>query len=160
MFKFEEICELIQLVGSSGVSAVEVEHSGSRVKIKGRAQVATAPAAAPSATVSAAPQPASEAPPAPAAPTPESDAAPSEEESLHAVSSPIVGTFYRAPNPDADPYVKVGDFVEPGQTLCIVEAMKLMNEIESDIGGTVVRVLPENAQAVEYGENLFLVRPA
>ncbi|MCW8984018.1 MAG: acetyl-CoA carboxylase biotin carboxyl carrier protein, partial [Thermoanaerobaculales bacterium] len=83
-----------------------------------------------------------------------------EEENLHPVSSPIVGTFYRAPNPDADPYVKVGDFVEQGQTLCIVEAMKLMNEIEADISGTVVKVLPENAQAVEYGESLFMVRPA
>jgi acetyl-CoA carboxylase biotin carboxyl carrier protein len=75
------------------------------------------------------------------------------------VSSPIVGTFYRAPNPDADPYAKVGDFVEKGQTLCIVEAMKLMNEIEADVSGTVVKVLPENAQPVEYGEQLFLVRP-
>ncbi len=83
-----------------------------------------------------------------------------EEDDLHPVSSPIVGTFYRAPNPDADPYVKVGDFVEQGQTLCIVEAMKLMNEIEADISGTVVKVLPENAQPVEYGESLFMVRPA
>ncbi len=160
MFKFEEICELIQLVGSSGVSAVEVEHAGSRVIIKGRKQVAATPAAAPSATVSAASQPAPEALPASAAPTLEPAAAPAEDENVHAISSPIVGTFYRAPNPDADPYVKVGDFVEPGQTLCIVEAMKLMNEIESDISGTIVRVLPENAQPVEYGENLFLVRPA
>jgi acetyl-CoA carboxylase biotin carboxyl carrier protein len=160
MFKFEEICELIQLVGSSGVSAVEVEHAGSRVKIKGRKQAAVTPAAAPQATISAAPQPAPEALPVSAGPNLEPEAAPAEDENVHAISSPIVGTFYRAPNPDADPYVKVGDFVEPGQTLCIVEAMKLMNEIESDVSGTVVRVLPENAQPVEYGENLFLVRPA
>jgi acetyl-CoA carboxylase biotin carboxyl carrier protein len=160
MFKFEEICELIQLVGSSGVSAVEVEHAGSRVKIKGRAQVAAAPASAPPAAASAGAQSALEASPVSAAPTPEPEAAPAEDENLHAISSPIVGTFYRAPNPDADPYIKVGDFVEPGQTLCIVEAMKLMNEIECDVSGTVVRVLPENAQPVEYGENLFLVRPA
>ena len=93
-----------------------------------------------------------------AAPAPEPVAV--EEEGVHFVTSPIVGTFYRAPNPDADPYVKVGDFVEKGQVLCIVEAMKLMNEIECDISGTVVRVLPENSQPVEYGENLFLVRPA
>jgi acetyl-CoA carboxylase biotin carboxyl carrier protein len=155
MFKFEEICELIQLVGSTGVSTVEVEHAGSRVRIEGRTQAA-APPVAPSAAAVSAPQPASEAPAA--APGP--DAVPAEEENLHSISSPIVGTFYRAPNPDADPYVKVGDFVEPGQTLCIIEAMKLMNEIESDVSGTVVRVLPENAQPVEYGENLFLVRPA
>ena len=160
MFKFEEICQLIQLVGSSGVSAVEVEHAGSRVKIKGRRQVSSAPTAAPPDGIPATLQPTVETPPVAAAPTPQTEAAAPEEESLHAISSPIVGTFYRAPNPDADPYVKVGDFVEPGQTLCIVEAMKLMNEIECDISGTVVRALPENAQPVEYGENLFLVRPA
>jgi len=156
MFKFEEICELIQLVGSSGVANVEVEHAGSRLRIEGRTQVA-APPAAPSAAASTSPQPVPE---APAALAPESAAAPTEDENLRGVSSPIVGTFYRAPNPDADPYVKVGDYVEPGQTLCIIEAMKLMNEIESDVSGIVVRVLPENAQPVEYGENLFLVRPA
>ena len=159
MFKFEEICELIRLVGSSGVSTVEVEHAGSRVRIEGPAQAAAAPVAPPTAAASA-PQVASEASGAPPAAAPEPATAPVEEEDVHSISSPIVGTFYRAPNPDADPYVKVGDFVEPGQTLCIVEALKLMNEIESDVSGTVVRVLPENAQAVEYGENLFLVRPA
>ena len=155
MFKFEEICELIQLVGSSGVANVEVEHAGSRVRIEGRTQVVAAQTAPSVAAAAPAPQPNSGAPAAP-----EAGAAIPEEEDLHPVSSPIVGTFYRAPNPDADPYVKVGDFVEQGQTLCIVEAMKLMNEIEADISGMVVRVLPENAQPVEYGESLFMVRPA
>jgi len=159
MFKFEEICELIQLVGSSGVAAVEVEHAGSRVRIEGRTQYAAAPVAPPAAAASAN-EPVTAAPPTPVEALPEPAAVPVEEENLRSISSPIVGTFYRAPNPDADPYVKVGDFVEPGQTLCIVEAMKLMNEIESDVSGTVVRVLPENAQPVEYGEDLFLVRPA
>ena len=155
MFKFEEICELIQLVGSSGVANVEVEHAGSRVRIEGRAQVVAAQAAPSVMAAALAPPPVLEASiasePGPAIP---------EEDDLHPVSSPIVGTFYRAPNPDADPYVKVGDFVEQGQTLCIVEAMKLMNEIEADISGMVVRVLPENGQPVEYGESLFMVRPA
>ena len=155
MFKFEEICELIQLVGSSGVANVEVEHAGSRVRIEGRTQVVAAQTAPSVAAAAPAPQPD---PGATAAP--ESGTAIPEEEDLHPVSSPIVGTFYRAPNPDADPYVKVGDFVEQGQTLCIVEAMKLMNEIEADISGTVVKVLPEDAQPVEYGESLFMVRPA
>ncbi len=153
MFKFEEICELIQLVSSSGVANVEVEHAGSRLRIEGRAQAVAAPAVA--AAVATNPEMT-----APAAVVrPEAVAVVTEEENLHAIASPIVGTFYRAPNPDADPYVKVGDYVEKGQTLCIVEAMKLMNEIECDISGTVVRVLTENAQPVEYGENLFLVRP-
>jgi acetyl-CoA carboxylase biotin carboxyl carrier protein len=157
MYKFEEICELIELVGSSGVAVVEIEHAGSRVRVEGRLQIVAAPAApqipAPDAAV-AAPAPQS----APAAADIESAAAEAVDEDEHAINSPIVGTFYRAPNPDADPYVKVGDFVEQGQTLCIVEAMKLMNEIESDVTGTIVKVLPENAQPVEYGEQLFVVR--
>jgi acetyl-CoA carboxylase biotin carboxyl carrier protein len=162
MFKFEEICELIQLVGSSGVATVEVEHAGSRLRIEGKTMAAAAPAAptmpnqpAVEAQVAAA---TATAPPATEAAV--SEAAVDEEAGLHQVTSPIVGTFYRAPNPDAEPYVRVGDFVERGQTLCIVEAMKLMNEIECDASGTVVRVLPENAQPVEYGEQLFMIRPA
>lgn len=80
-------------------------------------------------------------------------AAPSQK--IHTIVSPIVGTFYRAPAPDAEPFVKVGDHVVPGQTLCIVEAMKLMNEIESDVAGTVVKILVENGQPVEYNQPLF-----
>jgi acetyl-CoA carboxylase biotin carboxyl carrier protein len=76
------------------------------------------------------------------------------------MTSPIVGTFYRAPAPDAGPFVEVGSRVRKGQILCIVEAMKLMNEIESDIDGTLVEVYPQNAQAVEFGEPLFAIRPA
>ena len=150
MFKFEEICELIQLVGSSGVASVEVDHAGSRVRIEGRSQVVSATVAAPE------PQPASgvadiEAPASPAA---------DDEEGLHVINSPIVGTFYRAPNPDSDSYVKVGDYVEQGQTLCIIEAMKLMNELECEVQGTVVEICVEDAQPVEYGQVLFRVDPA
>ena len=76
-----------------------------------------------------------------------------------AIASPMVGTFYRAPAPDADPYVEVGDRVEVGQTVCIVEAMKLMNEIEAETRGRVVKILVENAQPVEFGQKLFLVQP-
>lgn len=81
-------------------------------------------------------------------------------EDLHLVKSPIVGTFYNSPSPGAEPFVKVGAFVETGQTLCIVEAMKLMNEIESDETGEVVRVFAENGQPVEYGQPLFGIRPS
>jgi len=152
MYKFEEICELIRLVASTRVGSLEIEHGGTRVRIKGSPQVSV---------VESAP-----------VPVPESDAQPVSEvgpndgnaeavdDSLHYVTSPIVGTFYRAPNPDAEPYVKVGNLVQDGQTLCIVEAMKLMNEIDCDIDGTIVKVFPENAQPVEYGERLFAVRPA
>jgi len=83
-----------------------------------------------------------------------------QTEDLHLVKSPIVGTFYGSPSPGAEPFVKVGAFVETGQTLCIVEAMKLMNEIESDESGEVVRVFVENGQPVEYGQPLFGIRPS
>ena len=172
MFKFEEICELIRLVGSTGVGSVELEHGGSRLRIEaapraveGIAMTAVhGPVVQPAVQVvpSMGAQPVSQPPvagvPGPAGePGEQVDA---EEEWLHYVTSPIVGTFYRAPNPDAEPYVKVGDFVEKGQVLCIVEAMKLMNEIESDVSGTSVKIFPENAQPVEFGERLFAIRPA
>lgn len=82
------------------------------------------------------------------------------EKKYHEIKSPIVGTFYRAPAPDSDPYVKVGDVVSAGQVLCIVEAMKLMNEIESDVNGRIVQILVENAQPVEYGQTMFLIDPS
>jgi acetyl-CoA carboxylase biotin carboxyl carrier protein len=112
---------------------------------------------------------------APATPAPEPSAdrrkdtrrhpetpAPAEEETedLHVIKSPIVGTYYASPSPDAGPFVKVGDDVAVGQVVCIIEAMKLMNEIEADVGGEVVRVFMENGQPVEYGEPLFSLRPA
>jgi acetyl-CoA carboxylase biotin carboxyl carrier protein len=157
MYKFEELCELIRLVGSSGVAGVEVEHAGSRVRIEGRATVMAGPAAADAAAPATADNPGAVEQAAGAAPA--ADAAAAADDGLHEIASPIVGTFYRAPSPDADPYVKVGDFIERGQVLCIVEAMKLMNEIESDVRGTVVKVLPENAQPVEFGATLFVIRP-
>jgi acetyl-CoA carboxylase biotin carboxyl carrier protein len=153
MFKFDEICELIKLVASTGVAALEVEHGGSKLRIDGVPQVVVSEASA-TAAAAAANRPVTPAVSAEAA------AAAAAEEGLHWVISPIVGTFYRAPNPDAEPYVKVGDIVREGQTLCIIEAMKLMNEIECDVAGMVVKVLPDNAQPVEYGERLFAVRPA
>ena len=94
------------------------------------------------------------------APPRESAVEASRAEDLHVVKSPIVGTFYSAPSPGAEPFVKVGDHVEVGQVLCIVEAMKLMNEIESDVSGEVMRIFVENGQPVEYGEPLFAIRPS
>ncbi len=166
MFKFKEICELIRLVSSTGVAAVEIEHGGRRLKIEGAGgTVVQSMPAVPVVQGATEPPPAVAptsaglgAPPAAGEAEPEGTEAGGED--LHHVTSPIVGTFYRAPNPDADPYVKVGDFVEKGQVLCIVEAMKLMNEIESDCSGTIVKVFPENAQPVEFGERLFAIRPA
>ena len=161
MFKFEELCELIRLVGSTDVAGLEIEHAGGRLRIDGKAPEPVV-SAAPS-MVAAPAQPAQVmAEPGQAVSGDETaaaaDQAPAEDENLHFVVSPIVGTFYRAPNPDADPYIKVGDTVDSGRTLCIVEAMKLMNEIESDASGTIVKVFAENAQPVEFGERLFALR--
>jgi acetyl-CoA carboxylase biotin carboxyl carrier protein len=97
---------------------------------------------------------------APAAPSAPPAAEPSATEDVHLIKSPIVGTYYESPNPGAEPFVKVGDRVEVGQVLCIIEAMKLMNEIESDVSGEVMRLHMENGQPVEYGEVLFTIRPS
>ena len=150
-----EIRQLIRLVQRTGIGELEISTGGRTVRISAQSGSANAPAfgypampAAPPAGWPAAPAGAS------AAATP---AAPAERHV--AITSPMVGTFYRAPAPDADPYVEVGDMVEVGQTVCIVEAMKLMNEIESETRGRVARILVENQQPVEFGQKLFLVEP-
>jgi acetyl-CoA carboxylase biotin carboxyl carrier protein len=137
---------------------LELERAGFRLKIDGQAPpVVAAPVPAPA--VPAAPTAAAVPAPAPAAGTPAAGApAPSPSEGAHIVTSPIVGTFYRASSPNADPFVSVGSRVRKGQVLCIIEAMKLMNEIESDVDGEVVEIYPQNAQAVEFGEPLFAIR--
>ncbi|SRR5581483_357893 len=142
----EEIKELIQLVVESGIAELELERGGDRVRIR---RTIDAPAsAAPVAVAETAPA----APVAAAAPA-------SPQSNEHIVKSPIVGTYYDAPKPGDPPFVKIGDAVEAGQVLCIIESMKLMNEIESDIAGTVIAKLMENGRPVEYGEALFTIRP-
>ena len=156
----EEIKSLIALVGREPFQELEFEAGDMRFRIRkdGPAPVIQAPVAAPIVMAAPAPQIQHAAPtPAPAAAAP-APAAPAEEAGMHYVTSPIVGTFYRASNPTAAPFASPGDFVKPGQTLCIIEAMKLMNEIESDVAGEVVKVLVENGTPVEYGERLFAVR--
>jgi acetyl-CoA carboxylase biotin carboxyl carrier protein len=143
--------KLIDLVQESGIAELEVTEGEERVKIvrSGRSAPESGAAAA-----SFAPPPAF--PLAPAAPAPAAAEAPAAPEG-HAVKSPMVGTFYRASAPDAKPFVEVGDTVKAGQTICIIEAMKLMNEIESDKDGVVKAILAENGQPVEYGEPLFII---
>lgn len=163
MFTVEEICQLIRLVAETRIGALELERDGARLRIEGIPAAGQAAAAGTpllseevmQALHAAAPSPVA-APPAVPAPAP--PAVEESEDNLHFVTSPIVGTFYRAPNPDAPPFVQPGDRVRKGQVLCIVEAMKLMNEIESDVDGVVVKVYPENAQPVEFGERLFAIR--
>jgi len=146
-FELNELRQLIRLVQRTGIGELEVSSGGRTVRIS--AHGAGPMAAAVPQAIAAPPGP-----PAAPAPSPESAV-----ENLRAITSPMVGTFYRAPAPDADPYVEVGSSVDLGQTVCIIEAMKLMNEIESEVKGRVVRILVENAQPVEFGQKLFLVEP-
>lgn len=156
----KEIQELIRFVAKSGVNEVELEKDGFKLSIKANAPapmtqmvaaapmpmpIATAPVAAPAAVPAATPAPA---------------AAPAAESNYLTITSPMIGTFYRTPGPDKDPFVGVGDLVEPGKVVCIVEAMKLFNEIESEVKGRIVKVLVDNSSPVEYGQPLFLVDPS
>jgi acetyl-CoA carboxylase biotin carboxyl carrier protein len=135
---------LATLLGELGLSEVEVEAADVRVRVQRAAApvLASPPASAPIAPADERPRVADVVSP-----------------TLVTVEAPMVGTFYRASSPTADPYVQDGDVVKEGQVLCIIEAMKLMNEIESKVGGRVARVLVENGQAVEYGQPLFLIDP-
>jgi acetyl-CoA carboxylase biotin carboxyl carrier protein len=145
---------LIDLVSESGISELEVTEGEGKVRIvKNAPPVYVQPAAqyaAPASMPLAAPGQAAE------AAAPAAAAAPAVPQG-HVVTSPMVGTFYRAPSPGADPFVQVGDTVKEGQTICIIEAMKLLNEIESDVAGVVKEILVENGQAVEYGQPLFVI---
>jgi acetyl-CoA carboxylase biotin carboxyl carrier protein len=158
MLTYEQIKELIQLVTENRLHGLEVEKSGFRLKITGGA-ASPASGAAREAPAVASPEPAALPVPAPAAPASAPAPAPAATPGLHIVTSPIVGTFYSAPSPEADAFVRVGDRVRKGQVLCIVEAMKLMNEIESDVDGVIAEIHPKNGQPVEFGEPLFGVRP-
>ena len=156
-----EIKELIEFVSKKEFNEFELELGGFRLRWrKGAPEPAAAPSNRQTANV---PQPAAENRSAefvsatPAEPRAAPAPVPPEEE-LHIVASPIVGTFYRAPSPTAESFVKLGDTVEAGKTLCIIEAMKLMNEIPSDAGGTVAKIFVENGQPVEYGQPLFGIK--
>ncbi|HTY42732.1 MAG TPA: acetyl-CoA carboxylase biotin carboxyl carrier protein [Thermoanaerobaculia bacterium] len=157
MFSLKEIRELVDLVTDRGLGGLEIERSGFRLRIEGRrpAVVETHPVPA-FAAPAGLPGHAS---PAPAAPIAAAEAA-SEDRNVHVITSPIVGTFYRSASPEADPFAEVGARVGKGKILCIIESMKLMNEIESDVEGEVVAVYPRNGQPVEYGEKLFAIRLA
>jgi len=155
--RIDEVRRLIRLVEESEISELEVWKWWGRIRIRkgalenGHSEVFVSrsgfmPAVAP------APENHASAPPAP------EPLSPAEDRGLLAIKSPMVGTFYRAPAPDAETYVQIGDGVEPGQTVCIIEAMKLMNEIQSEVRGKIARVLVENATPVEFGQDLFLVK--
>lgn len=160
----DEIRDLIKTVCDTGIAELEVQRGENRVWIKRSDGTVTqdvvvsqtpAPAAAPFAQISV----------PPAAPSASDTLGSSPDEpdltdpTLKSVPAPIVGTYYEAASPGADRFVKAGDYIKPGKVVCIIESMKLMNEIEAEISGTIVKCLVENGQPVEYGETLFLVKP-
>ncbi|TAK66736.1 MAG: acetyl-CoA carboxylase biotin carboxyl carrier protein [Bacteroidetes bacterium] len=150
--------KIVRLLEQSSVDEISIEEEGTKIRVAKNAPQAIASFA----PVPAAPVP-STAPPS--APTSESASAQPPSPAAHTgvayheVKSPMVGTFYRAPAPDADPYVEIGQTVQQGTVLCIIEAMKLMNEIESDTSGRIVKILVENSQPVEFNQPLFLIEP-
>lgn len=153
------IRKLLEIVQAHDIAEIEIKEGDTNIRITKQVEpvIMQAPAqqvvqAAPTAV---APSPAP-------APVPTSDAAPAPastpaEESGYVVKSPMVGTFYAAPAPDADPFVKVGDHVDAGDTLCIIEAMKIMNPIEAEVSGTIKKILVNNAEPVEFGQPLFII---
>lgn len=148
------IKKLIKLIENSEVTDLEIEENGTRIKVAKKIRVTQFP-------MQTAPMPSqgSQMPPTEFKDMKSSDSKVEETSAgYHEIKSPIVGTFYRAPAPDADSYVQVGDMVAPGSVLCIVEAMKLMNEIESDISGKIIKILVENGKPVEYNQPLFLIQ--
>lgn len=152
----KEIQKLIDFIAQSGLDEVNIETSDLKIKVKRNAATQYVQAAAPQVVaapaVSAAP-----AASAPAAEVPKAEAAPASN--LITIKSPMIGTFYRASSPETPEFVKVGDEVKAGKTVCIIEAMKLFNEIESEVSGRIVKVLVENATPVEFDQPLFLVEP-
>ena len=157
---FKEILELIDKVAESGIAGVEVEQGGTKVRIEGKQtqpKVFAYTGEVKPAESHPIPMAALPSAPPPAAPAAAPSAA-SLPAGTHVLTSPIVGTFYRSASPDAQPFVEVGSRVKKGQVLCIIEAMKLMNEIESDVDGVIAEIYPSNAQPVEFGEPLFAIR--
>lgn len=164
----KELRELIEFLKEQEIVEFEMERGDFKVKVKRAGEPSAAHVVAdprffavhapapPVHESSSVPHPASSAPPEAKAPAGKEAAA---DDGLHVVRSPIVGTFYESPSPGSPPFVKIGDTIETGQVLCIVEAMKLMNEIEADASGELVKKLVNNGQPIEYGQELFAIRP-
>ena len=157
----KELKELIEFLEEKNIAEFELERGDVKVRIKraGEHTVVHTHSDPRFFAVPPAPMPAVEIGAVPVVAAPAAAPAAAAEAGLHSVKSPIVGTFYEAPSPGAPPFVKVGDTVEVGQVLCIVEAMKLLNEIESDVAGEIVKKLASNGQPIEYGQELFVIRP-
>ncbi|GAE31875.1 acetyl-CoA carboxylase biotin carboxyl carrier protein [Alkalihalobacillus hemicellulosilyticus] len=163
MLTVNELKDLIKALDDSNIDELKFEQEGSKLVLKKQRElqvVEQAPVA-----VQQTQAPVAQSAPTQATSTPQSSQgeeapAPATNANLHTITSPMVGTFYSAPSPDSDPYVQIGDQVQANSVVCIVEAMKLMNEIEAEVSGKVVEILAENGELVEYGQPLFVVEPA
>lgn len=160
----EELRELITLMRDNGLAELELEREEFRVRLRRDTggppvQYAEAPQVIPAGAPIPAPAPAPAASSSPVHPGTQATTAASQDQDLHIIPSPIVGTFYRSPSPNADPFVKIGTNVEFDSVVCIIEAMKLMNEIQAESSGEVVKIYVENGQPVEYGQPLFGIKP-
>ncbi len=157
MLDLNYLKRLFKLFDDSKADEFEIEEEGVKLRLARhapeKADIQYMPVQAPAVAHQTVPEHHESAKPA------SSEASEAADDGLHTVNSPMVGTFYRAPSPDSDPFVETGGKVGPGTTLCIIEAMKLMNEIECDIAGTVVKILVENSQPVEFNQPLFLIKP-
>lgn len=160
MFKLSEIKELIKMVDESSIQELEIKNDNNKLFIRkpGKSETVYVSTSAAGQQPLIASQPSAPAVQEPAAP--QVPAASSDSDHLHTIVSPMVGTFYKAPSPDAAPYVQAGSKVQENTVVCIVEAMKLMNEITAEIAGEIVEVLVENGQLVEFGQPLFKVKPS
>lgn len=161
--KTNEIRDLIDFISQTGLNEVNIETKELKLHVKREPDQKVYKSATPSVAASV-PMPVAAtapvaAPAVSAAPAPKADKASAPDKKMAEIKSPMIGTFYRTANPDSPPFVSVGDKISKGQTVCIVEAMKLFNEIESEISGTIVKVMAENASPVEYDQVLFLVEP-
>ncbi|HEY1250498.1 MAG TPA: acetyl-CoA carboxylase biotin carboxyl carrier protein [Thermoanaerobaculia bacterium] len=160
MLSLKEIRELVELVTESGLAGLEIERAGFRLRIDGPRSNGIDATASSSLSYAVSAPPAAARAAAGAAPVAPPAAEPAVDPNVHVITSPIVGTFYRSASPEADPFAEIGSRISKGKILCIIESMKLMNEIESDVEGEVVAVYPRNGQPVEYGEKLFAIRLA
>lgn len=160
----DELRELIAILRDNGLAELELENEGFRVRLRRdsgsveSAQVVAAPQPAPAPVPDKPPAPAAAPSSGPAHPGTHASTEASQDQDLHIIPSPIVGTFYRSPSPTAEPFVKIGSNVEPETVVCIIEAMKLMNEIQAEAAGEVVKIYVENGQPVEYGQPLFGIK--
>ncbi len=156
--KAKEIKELIDFISESGLEEVNIETSEVKLKVKRSQNIISAgPVAMPQAASAPAPTLPSS---AESAPKKSADSAESTETNAIAIKSPMIGTFYKSPNPETAPFVKVGDVVKAGDTVCIIEAMKLFNEVESEVSGKITKILVDDAEPVEFDQPLFLVDPS